>query len=206
MFKPATKLMIALAVTVLLLTGCAKESTDENGNQKLYVYNWSYYTPDSVIEAFEKEYGVDVVLDYFASNEEMFAKLRASSQESGYDVIFPSADYVSIMMKLGMLEKLDLSKIPNSKYITEFALSKATYDPKMEYSVPYYLGASGIAVHTKYAPTMRNHGTSSVNKRFRDRMVMMDDTKCSGMCSSISISVNTITPPSLSARKLVNDQ
>jgi spermidine/putrescine transport system substrate-binding protein len=209
MFKPATKLLIALAIIVLLLTGCTKKSADENGNQKLYVYNWSYYTPDSVIEAFEKEYGVDVVLDYFASNEEMFAKLRASSQESGYDIIFPSADYVSIMMKLGMLEKLDLSKIPNSKYITEFALSKATYDPKMEYSVPYYLGASGIAVHTKYASNYEKSWNIFGDKRFKDRMVMMDDIRevLGAALVHLGYSVNTTNPAELErARKLVNEQ
>ncbi|HKM07192.1 MAG TPA: spermidine/putrescine ABC transporter substrate-binding protein, partial [Sphaerochaeta sp.] len=85
MSRPTNKhlriVFVLFALTVLLLSGCSKdESNDKNitKSKKLYVYNWSYYTPDSVIEAFEKEYGVDVVLDYFASNEEMFAKLKAS--------------------------------------------------------------------------------------------------------------------------------
>ena len=42
---------------------------------RLYIYNWTYYTPDSVIEKFEEEYGVEVIYDEFASNEEMYAKL-----------------------------------------------------------------------------------------------------------------------------------
>ena len=98
----------------LLFLGCSK-ATEKNttGSKKLYVYNWSYYTPDSVVESFEKEFGVDVVLDYFASNEEMFAKLMASGS-AGYDVIFPSGDYVTIMKNLNMLEKLDVSKCPTS--------------------------------------------------------------------------------------------
>ena len=33
--------------------------------------------PDSIIKAFEKKYGVKVVYDDFASNEDMFAKLMA---------------------------------------------------------------------------------------------------------------------------------
>lgn len=209
MFKPTTKLLVVVAAIVLLLAGCTKESTRENAAKKLYVYNWSYYTPDSVIEAFEKEYGVDVVLDYFASNEEMFAKLRASNQGSGYDIIFPSADYVSIMMKLGMLEKLDLSKIPNTRYITDFALSKATYDPTMEYSVPYYLGASGIAVHTKYASNYERSWNIFGDTRYRDRMVMMDDMRevLGSALVHLGYSVNTTNPAEVeAARKLVKEQ
>ncbi len=208
MLKPTTKLLTLFAVSVLLLFGCTKENTTQSGNKKLYVYNWSYYTPDSVIEAFEKEYGVDVVLDYFASNEEMFAKLRASKHGSGYDIIFPSADYVSIMMNLGMLEKIDLSKIPNSKHITEFALSKATYDPAMEYSVPYYLGASGIAVHSKNASNYNRSWNIFADTRLKDRMVMMDDMRevLGDALVYLGYSVNTRNPQEVeAARKLVKE-
>ena len=36
--------------------------------EQLFIYNWTYYTPDSVIEQFEKEFNVKVVYDQFASN------------------------------------------------------------------------------------------------------------------------------------------
>lgn len=215
MRRPTTKPLILIALTVLaLLTllGCSKTS-DKNttGSKKLYVYNWSYYTPDAVIEAFEKEYGVDVVLDYFASNEEMFAKLKASGS-AGYDLAFPSGDYVSIMKSQGMLEKIDTSKIPNLQYITPFALSRAGYDPNMEYSVPYYLGASGVAVNTK---VLREKGIEYertwnifADKRLAGRMVMMDDMRevLGDALSYLGYSVNTTDPAQLEqARKLVND-
>jgi spermidine/putrescine transport system substrate-binding protein len=66
--------LVALVAAVLMLSGCNKK-TESVGGKTLYLYNWTYYTPDSVIEKFEKEYGVKVVLDYFASNEDMYAKL-----------------------------------------------------------------------------------------------------------------------------------
>ena len=152
MGKPTTKILTLLTVILMFtLFSCAKEGEkSSNGKPKLYLYNWSYYTPDEVIASFEKEYGVDIVLDYFASNEEMYAKLKAS-KTSGYDLIFPSGDYVSIMIAQGMLEPLDTSAMENLAYITDFAKEKSTYDPSMQYSVPYYLGASGIAVHKKMA-------------------------------------------------------
>ncbi len=181
MRKPTPKTFITILVvalfTALLLTSCSKQTTKNgSGKQKLYVYNWSYYTPDEVIESFEREYGVDVVLDYFASNEEMYAKLKAS-KNSGYDIVFPSGDYVSIMMAQGMLEKIDTSAMKNLIYITDFAKEKSTYDPTMEYSVPYYLGASGIAVHKKMAKEYERSWNIFADTRFADRMVMMDDMR-----------------------------
>ena len=71
-------------------------------------------------------------MDNFASNEEMFAKLKAGA--SGYDIVFPSQDYASIMIAEGMLKELDHSKLPNIQYINNFVLDKATYDKTMKYT------------------------------------------------------------------------
>ena len=193
--------IVLFVLTIFLFTGCSKADTSSKNptkSKKLYVYNWSYYTPDSVIEAFEKEYGVDVVLDYFASNEEMFAKLKASGN-AGYDIIFPSGDYVSIMMHEGMLEKIDTSKIPNLQYISDFALERAYYDPKMEYSVPYYLGATGIAVNTKMVKEYEKTWNIFANTKFADRMVMMDDMRevLGDALAYLGYSVNTTSAEEL---------
>ena len=102
-------------------------------------------TPDSVIEKFEKEYGVDVVYDSFASNEEMFAKLKAGG--SSYDICFPSGDYVSIMIKENMLQKIDHKTLKNFANIAPEVLAKCDFDPGNEYSIPYYMGAAGVAVN-----------------------------------------------------------
>jgi len=99
--------LLLLSLT-LVFSGC---SGDSKSSKKLYIFNWTYYTPDSVIEKFEKEYGVDVVYDSFASNEEMFAKLKAGG--ANYDLCFPSGDYVSIMIKEKMLQKIDNAALKN---------------------------------------------------------------------------------------------
>ena len=211
MSKPTRKTLITIMVvalcTALLVTSCSKtEQKSSNGKQKLYIYNWSYYTPNEVIESFEREFGVDVVLDYFASNEEMYAKLKAS-KNSGYDIVFPSGDYVSIMMAQGMLERIDTSKMDNLVYITDFAKEKSTYDPDMEYSVPYYLGASGIAVHTKMAKGYERSWNIFADTRFADRMVMMDDMRevLGDALAHLGYSVNTKDPAELAkARDLVD--
>ncbi|MCX7654936.1 MAG: extracellular solute-binding protein [Treponemataceae bacterium] len=200
-----TALMV-IGVLLVTVMGCSK-STAEGGAKKLYIYNWTYYTPDSVIEKFEKEYNCEVVYDSFASNEEMFAKLKAGG--TGYDIVFPSGDYVSIMKKEGMLEKIDHSKLTNLKNIDPMVLQKATYDPKMEYSVPYYFGAAGVAVNTAKVPTFEKSWSIFARKDLKGKMTMLDDMRevLGDALAYLGYSVNTTDPAQIEAAKnLINTQ
>ena len=123
-FSSIMVLVLILAI-MSVFTACNK-----NDKKELFLFNWTYYTPDDVIAQFEQEFGVKVHVDNFASNEEMFAKLKAGA--SGYDIVFPSQDYASIMISEGMLKELDHSKLPNLKYITPLTLKNATYDDLRE--------------------------------------------------------------------------
>ena len=79
-FKRTGALFLYIVLILFILnvfTACRKKE-----QTVLYLYNWTYYTPDSVIQAFEKKYDVKVVYDDFASNEDMFAKLMAGSKLS----------------------------------------------------------------------------------------------------------------------------
>ena len=189
----------AILLAVFGFTGC------KDTGKTLYLYNWTYYTPDSVIEKFEKEYGVKVVYDDYASNEDMYAKLKAGG--SGYDIVIPSGDYVSIMKSQGMLEKLDLTKIPNIRYIKPEALTKATYDPQMEYAVPYYMGAAGVAVNTEKVSQFEETWNIFARTDLAGRMCMMDDMRevLGDALAYLGYSVNTTNQAELDrAFELVN--
>ena len=166
---------IFLCIVVILSCLIVFTTCRDTREAVLYLYNWTYYTPDSVIQAFEKKYNVKVVYDDFASNEDMFAKLMAGSK--GYDLVIPSADYVSIMIKLNMLEPIDISKIPNIRYLRLDVLHRIEYDPKMEFSVPYYMGAAGIAVNTKEVPNYERGWNIFERADLKNRMTMMDDMR-----------------------------
>src|SRR3546814_56903 len=75
------------------------------------VYNWSDYIDESVLEEFEKETGIKVVYDVFDSNEVLETKLLAGG--TGYDVVVPTADFLSRQIQAGAFQKLDTSKLPN---------------------------------------------------------------------------------------------
>ncbi|MFW6313423.1 MAG: spermidine/putrescine ABC transporter substrate-binding protein, partial [Spirochaetota bacterium] len=138
--RPARIVGLLALLSVVLLAGCGG---NEAQAKKLFIYNWTYYIPDEVIEAFEEEYGVEVVYDVFASNEEMFAKLKAGG--TGYDITFPSGDYVSIMAGEGMLAEIDRTRLTNWENLDESVLAQIAFDPGNRWSVPYMMGAAGIA-------------------------------------------------------------
>ncbi len=195
----------AAAVIAVSAAGCSKKAEGSAAGGKLYIYNWTYYTPDSVIEKFEKEYGIDVVYDSFASNEEMFAKLKAGG--TGYDIVFPSGDYVSIMKNEGMLEKIEKSKLQNLGNIDPVVLEKATYDPAMEFSVPYYFGAAGIAVNKSKVKEYPRDWSIFERKDLAGKMTMLDDMRevMGDALVHLGYSVNTKDPAQIEAAKnLIN--
>lgn len=198
----------ALAVTIVLLlalAGCAK-SGDQGAKKKLFIFNWTYYTPDSVIKSFEKQYNAEVVYDTFASNEEMFAKLKAGG--SSYDIAFPSGDYVSIMMKEGMLAPIDHSKLSNFGNIDPSVLARCAYDPGNKYSIPYYMGAAGIAVNKTRVKDYEKSWAIFGRRDLAGKMIMLDDMRevMGDALAHLGYSVNSVKDTELAAaEKLINE-
>jgi spermidine/putrescine transport system substrate-binding protein len=180
-----------------------------DSRQRLYIYNWTYYTPDSVIEKFEREYNVRVIYDEFASNEDMYAKLRASrGRHASYDIVFPSKDFVPIMIRQGMLERIDKTKLSNLGNIDPEILRIADYDPNMEYSVPYFYGAAGVIVNTARVPVYEESWSIFAREDLRGRMTMLDDMRevIGGALAFLGHSVNTTDPfEIIAARDHVNN-
>lgn len=118
-------------------TGTA--STGEEAT--LNFYNWDTYIGETTLEDFEASSGIAVNMSLFATNDELFAKLRAGNP--GYDVIVPSNDFVERMFQSDLLEALDHSLIPNMANVDP-AFIDVAYDPGRAYSMPYTWLALGI--------------------------------------------------------------
>ncbi|WP_448377230.1 extracellular solute-binding protein [Fervidobacterium sp.] len=183
-------------LTVFVLTSCNRSNT-------LHIYNWADYIPEEVLQQFEKEYKCKVVYDTYASNEEMFAKIKSGG--TGYDIVFPSGDHVKMMIMAGLLEKLDMSKIPNFKNINETVLAKTNYDPNHEYSVPYMMGATGLIVNKKYLKDFEKSWSIYERKDLKDKMTLLDDMRevFGAALKYLGYSVNTTNPEEIEKAKQV---
>jgi spermidine/putrescine transport system substrate-binding protein len=108
---------------------------------QLKFYNWDTYIGETTLADFKAASSVDVQMDLFANNDELFAKFSAGNP--GYDVIMPSNDYVERMVSEDMLMELDHSKIPNMvNLLPEFKESQ--FDPGWKHSMPYVWLILGI--------------------------------------------------------------
>lgn len=133
------KLVFALSVALLLATASPAMAKD------LYLYIWSEYIPDEVVQNFTNETGIKVHISTYDSNEAMYAKLKLAGE--GYDLIVPSSDYVSLMRRQDMLTPLDKAKLPNLGNIAS-KFANQSFDPENQYSIPYMWGSTAIAVNT----------------------------------------------------------
>ena len=121
-------------------------ATSANGevqlDAELSVYNWEDYIDEQILRDYEERYGVRIVYDTYASNEDLLTKLQAGA--AGYDVIFPSDYMVTQMIELGLLAEIDVSAMPNFANIgAEF--KDPPYDPGNRFCIPYQWGMTGIA-------------------------------------------------------------
>ncbi len=113
-----------------------------NGGE-LNLYNWTDYISPELIERFESETGITVILDNFDSNETLLSKLQAGG--ANYDVIVPSDYMVAQMIELGVLQEVDPAAFPNGQFIKPEFMD-VYFDPGRKYSAPYMYGTTGIAI------------------------------------------------------------
>ena len=118
---------------------CEAGATDGDLN----FYNWTEYIDPELITAFESEYGVDVVEDFYDSNEAMLAKLQSGAI---YDLIVPSDYMVGIMIEEGLLMELQKDAMPNISNLDPF-FADPGYDPGGVYSAAYQWGTTGLGVN-----------------------------------------------------------
>ena len=145
-----------ILLVLVLLTLFIGDSIGQK--QQLNVFTWAGYVSDDIREGFEKEFGVTVLVDTFASNEDLLTKLMAGA--TGYDIIMPSDYMVSILIKQNLLETLNRDNIPNFRNISPLFLNKY-FDPENRYSIPYTFGTAGIAYDSAVvSPAPRQLGSA----------------------------------------------
>lgn len=143
----------------------------------LHVYTWSDYISPDVLNSFEKALGVRVVIDTFDSNEAMYAKLKAGG--TGYDIIMPSSYQIATMVREGMVDRLDHSRLPNVRANFDPSFATQILDPSFSYSVPYAVTYTGFAYAKDKVPEGVDVGSWSVleNEAFKGRISLLDDIR-----------------------------
>ncbi len=180
------------------------------------VYNWGEYIPDGsddgVLDlnaAFTELTGIKVNYTTYATNEELYAKLKGGG--ASYDIIIPSDYMISRMIHEDMLEELDFSNIPNYHYIMD-KFKNPEYDPGNKHSVPYTWGTVGIIYdNTAIDPEETEIDWDILwNEEYKDSILMFDNPRDAFMIAELLLgySLNTEDTGELeaAAKKLIEQK
>ena len=170
-----------ISICMIFVLDCQREkdtqSVGKDAKEKaeggaLTLYNWEEYIGSDTLANFEKETGIHVTEINFKDEDEMLGAVQ--SDLSAYDLVVTSDETVWEMREAKMLAPLDLSKIPNLKYIDK-KYRNMPYDPEQRYSVPYMTGTTGIVVNTKYIQQETDSWKVLFDPRYRGKLAMLNN-------------------------------
>ncbi len=144
-------------------------------SKEINIFTWTEYVPADIIDCFGLVYGVDVNVDYFSSNEELYTKVSFGEAVNPYDVIHPSDYMIGVLIREGLLQELDASKLPNTKNLDAGLI--AAYGDAVKYVVPYQMGTQAIVYNSE---TVTNPPTSWADlwsSEYEGRIVSVDDNR-----------------------------
>lgn len=167
--------------------------------QTLHVYNWGEYTGENIISDFEELTGAKVVMDNFDSNEQMYIKV---ANGDAYDVLVPSDYMIQRMMQEDMLQKLEPETRKECLSELADAIKGLPYDPKNEYSIPYFWGTVGIVYDkTKVSEEdLENEGWNIfLDQKYKGDIYLYDSERDSFMMAlkALGYSMNTTSEDEL---------
>lgn len=144
----------AIALSGLALTSCGwtlaevRPVTKSQGSpDELYIYTWSSYIDDKLLQDFTAQTGIKVTADIFDSDDVMLATFQAGKGAS-YSVIYPSSYGVERMKELKLLAELDRQRLSGLDNILP-QFQNSPHDPGNRYSVPISWGTTGFIYNTE---------------------------------------------------------
>jgi spermidine/putrescine transport system substrate-binding protein len=189
----------ALSVSALLAACGIGGDSEEEGSKddgftttkeqgELDFANWPYYIDpgkNGTVADFEKKTGIDMSYkDVIDDNAGFFATIReplASDQATGWDIIVITDWLVTKMARLGYLEKLDHSLLPNFEANAGEVYKDPEFDPGNAHSIPWQGGITGVAYNEELTGREITSIEDLFDPAFEGRVGMfseMRDTMC----------------------------
>jgi spermidine/putrescine-binding protein len=168
--------LLALA----LAAGACKKKEDS-----LSLLVWEGYADASFVRAFEESHHCKVVASYMGTSDELVAKLRGGSA-SNYDVISPSSDVATSIVKAGLAAPLDLSKIPSysqlSQKLRDLPLVKSN---GQVYGVPFIWGPNPILYDTTAFAQPPDSWSIFWDPKYKEKISLWDELSSVYMAAQV---------------------
>lgn len=190
--------MKQISCTAVLLFFCLSQICGyAQGKKEVVYYNWKDYTDNTVLEDFEKKTGIKVILKEYETREEMISEVQSNPGE--YDVINASDSSVSSLIQYRLVAELDLTKIPNRKFIKEH-FRHLPYDPEGKYSLAGSLwGSVGLVINTNFVPADTDSWSVFLDEKYKNKIALLDDYRdaLGGLLKISNFSANSTDPREL---------
>lgn len=188
--------LILSSVLLIVLTACTAESEAtapeelvtssgfvcplpnppiEFESKKINIFTWTEYVPADIFDCFGLVYGVEVNVDYFSSNEELYSKVSLGADVNPYDVIHPSDYMIGVLIREGLLQELDMTRLPNEVNLD--SKLTAAYGDTTNYIVPYQMGTQAIIYNTETVTTPPTSWADLWSPEYEGRIVAVDDSR-----------------------------
>lgn len=169
----------AIFVLAILFAGCGPKT------ETLSLLVWEGYADPSFLKTFEDAHHCKVVASYMGSSDELVAKLRGGSA-GNYDVISPSSDVATSIVRAGLAAPLDLSKIPAypqlSARLRESPLVKAN---GQTYGVPFVWGPNPLLYDTNAFPKAPDSWSDLWNPKLKVKISLWDELSSVYMAAQV---------------------
>ncbi len=169
-------------------------------SKELNLFVWTEYIPQQTIDCFEQVYGITVNQSEYSSNEEMYAKLNAGG--ANYDLVQPTDYIVAPMIRQGLIQELDKSKLPVLKDYDPNYLN-LPFDPDNKYTIPYQAGTDALVYNTDAVKDPPKSYADLWKPDYAGRLVMLDDSRAiiGATLLTLGYDVNTTDPAQLDEAK-----
>ena len=172
-------LFISLIVVALIVSSCQKKP------KTLSLLVWEGYADPSFVAGFEAKCQCKVTASYMGSSDELVAKLRGGSA-ANYDVISPSSDVANMLVNAGLVEPLDMEKIPSysqlSQQLTSLPLVKAN---GRNYGVPFMWGPNPLLYDTTVFPQAPQSWSVFWDSKYKGKISIWDDLSSVYMAAQV---------------------
>ena len=146
---------------------------------------WEGYADPSFLQPFEQSHHCKVVAAYMGSSDELVAKLRGGSA-SNYDVISPSSDVATSIVRAGLAAPLDLSKIPSYNQLSSrLRDSPLVKDKGQTYGVPFVWGPNPLLYDTSAFPQAPDSWSVLWNSKYKGKISLWDELSSVYMAAQV---------------------
>src|ERR1700751_5757780 len=174
-----TTLVLAALFILFLVAAC------RNSPPTLSLLVWEGYADPSFVHDFEVSHHCRIVASYMGSSDELVAKLRGGSA-ANYDVISPSSDVATSIVRAGLAAPLDLSKIPSyvqlSPKLRDSPLVKAN---AQTYGVPFVWGPNPLLYDTTVFATAPGSWSVLWDPKYKGKISLWDELSSVYMAAQV---------------------